>query len=196
MTSTKDSQKNIISEEEKFFLLGLARNTIKEYLTSKKKLSLDKKLIPKELTTKYGCFVTISIDGNLRGCIGNIEPTKPLYQSVIDNAISSAFQDPRFPELDSSELDLIHIEISILTIPEKVKYSSFQDLKNKLDPLVHGVILDKGFHSSTFLPQVWEQLSDKDEFLKQLCFKGGMNPSSFDDSSIKVSTYKAIVIEE
>jgi AmmeMemoRadiSam system protein A len=129
--------------------------------------------------------VTLTKGGNLRGCIGNIEPVKPLFQGVIDNARSAALSDPRFPPVTPDELKDIVVEVSVLTEPTPLSFSSPQDLLEKLVPERDGIILEKGMARSTFLPQVWEQLPDKVEFLEHLAMKGGMQRDGWKTATVK-----------
>ncbi|MGA1825893.1 MAG: AmmeMemoRadiSam system protein B [bacterium] len=184
-----------LSLEHKKLLLQLARVTITKKLNPDAALSLPTD-IPSKLMEKQGCFVTLHKKGQLRGCIGTILPLDPLYDSVKKNAINSAFGDPRFPALRKDELADIEIEISVLTIPQQVHFTDGEDLKRQLRPNIDGVILRQGMASSTFLPQVWEQLPDKEEFLGHLCQKGGMNHHCWKNPETKVEIYQAIVFSE
>src|SRR3989338_8541812 len=104
----------------------------------------------------------------------------------MDNAVSAAVSDPRFNPVEYDELKDIKIEISVLTVPKKLNFSSGEDLKNKLKPMIDGVVLKQGFKQSTYLPQVWESLPDKEKFLTSLCVKGGMDPNCWQDESTEV----------
>ena len=142
--------------------------------------------IPAITREDRGCFVTLTIRGELRGCIGYIEPIKPLYQAVIENALNAALSDPRFPAVTPSELAAIKVEVSVLTKPMPLEYKDPQDLLNKLVPGVDGIILSKGFHQSTYLPQVWEHFSgDKIMFLENLSLKGGMPADGWKTANVK-----------
>lgn len=187
-----------LNEKEKNFLLSLARQTIKYYLENKVKLTPKKEeLFSPRFLEKRGVFVTLHKNSDLRGCIGNIYPEKELYQGVIDNALSAAFSDPRFPPLSSlEELEEINIEISVLTPPQKLTFFSYQDLLNQLIPQKHGVILKSGPNLATFLPQVWQELPQKEEFLSHLCLKAGLSPDAWQKSHIEVYTYQAQVFSE
>jgi AmmeMemoRadiSam system protein A len=150
---------------------------------------------PPEITKKNrGCFVTLTKSGVLRGCIGYIEGIKPLFEAIIDNAKNAAMSDPRFPEVTPEELPGIRIEVSVLTPPEPLEYKDPQDLLNKLVPNQDGIILQSGYHQSTFLPQVWEQLPDKIDFLEHLSMKGGMPKDGWKTASVK--RYRAIHFQE
>lgn len=147
-----------------------------------------------ELKEKRGTFVTLHTkDGQLRGCIGHIEPVQEIYKDVIENALAAAFDDSRFLPLKKEEMGDIEIEISVLTNPEPLNYTSADDLLNKLQPLRDGVIIEKGRFGATYLPQVWEDLSDKAEFLSSLCLKAGLPADEWRSGQLKVLTYQAEV---
>lgn len=129
-----------------------------------------------ELQERRACFVTIEMNGELRGCIGSLEAHQPLAQNVARNAFNAAFQDARFEPLTEEEFAETEIEISILTTPQEVKYASQEDLLRKLTPEVDGVIYDDGTHRATFLPQVWQQLPSPKEFMDKLKQKAGLGP--------------------
>jgi uncharacterized protein len=174
------------------FLLKLARESLEAGV---KGLESPKPKNPPEPTKKpQGCFVTLTKFGELRGCIGYIEGIKPLYEAVIDNAQNAALSDPRFPAVTAGELSEIRIEISVLTPPVPLDYKDPQDLLSKLVPFKDGIILQKGFHQSTFLPQVWEQLPDKVQFLEHLSLKGGMPADGWKTATVK--RYGAIHFQE
>ncbi len=181
-----------LTAETKKLLLLLARQSLEASVRGK---PFDApKNIPANVKENSGCFVTLTIDGTLRGCIGYIEPIKPLYQAVIENAANAALSDPRFPKVTPDELKKIRIEISVLTRPAPLSYRDGDDLLNKLVPGRDGVILRKGGHQSTYLPQVWEQLPDKVLFLEQLSLKGGMPPDGWRTAEVK--TYRALHFQE
>ena len=122
-------------------------------------------------------------------------PYQPLYQDVIDNTINASFRDYRFGRLDKSELNQIKIEISVLTIPKKLNFSSPEELLKKLNSKI-GVILKKGYFSATYLPQVWEDIPDKTEFLSSLCLKAGLPADSWRKPGIEIETYGVEKIKE
>lgn len=147
-----------------------------------------------KFTQERGCFVTLTSSGRLRGCIGNIEPNGPLYKSIMRNAVNAGMRDPRFPEVSACELDRINIEISVLSAPSPLEFSSPEDLLRKLEPFIDGVILKSGYHRSTFLPHVWEQLPDKVTFLEHLSLKAGVSKDGWKKSEIWV--YKTAHFKE
>lgn len=184
-----------IEEKERKALLRLARSAIESALVEDARIKRPKEPGP-ALKEKRGCFVTLHKRGSLRGCIGTIEPVKPLLVGVEENALNAAFKDPRFPSLKKEELKHLHIEVSVLTVPKKLSFEDGEDLKRKLKPGIHGVILSKGWHKSTFLPQVWKQLPETESFLSHLCMKAGMNANCWKDRDIRVQTYEAEYFEE
>jgi len=183
-----------LSDQDKKALLRLARSAIEAKIVVGIKVERPK---PSPILKEdRGCFVTLHKFGQLRGCIGTIEPVCSLVECVGENAQNAAFKDPRFLRLSAEELPEIDIEVSVLSVPERLNFKNGDDLKCQLRPNVHGVILSRGMHSSTFLPQVWEQLPDKEQFLEYLCVKGGMPATAWKDSATKVEVYQAEVFGE
>lgn len=185
-----------LSEDEGKYLLGMARETIKNRLFNLEKPGIDRKDTPEIFQKRLGTFVTINIEGNLRGCIGHIIPREALIEGIKENAINAAFRDPRFPPLTKEEFDRIDIEISILTSPKELSYTDDKDLLKKLKSGIHGLIIKKGPCEATFLPQVWEQLPNKEEFLSHLCLKAGLSADSWKTEKLQVSTYQVQAFEE
>ncbi|MCK5837972.1 MAG: AmmeMemoRadiSam system protein A, partial [Desulfobacula sp.] len=134
--------------------------------------------------------------GTLRGCIGNIEPAKPIFEGVKDNAKHAAFNDSRFSPLSYEELKETTIEISILTQPQKLDYTDADDLMAKLRPGIDGVMIKKQYQGATFLPQVWQQLKDPGAFLMQLCMKAGLSSDEWKSGNLSVSIYQVQSFEE
>ena len=184
-----------LTDDDRKALLRLARSTIQSGLMKNAKVQKLQKLTP-ALKEKRGCFVTLHKKDNLRGCIGSIEPEKPLFEGVEENALNAAFRDPRFLPLQPHELLDVEIEISVLTTPEPLKYSTAQDLIDKLRPGVDGVILKKGMAQSTFLPQVWDQLPQPEAFLSNLCLKAGLPAEDWKKGEVQVFTYQVQSFEE
>lgn len=133
-------------------------------------------------------FVTIEQRGDLRGCIGTIEPIRSLYEDVTRNAIAAAHRDPRFPPLRVDELETVDLEISLLSRLVPLPVSSEEDLIRKLEPGRHGLLLRLGHRQATFLPSVWEQLPRPNEFVTHLKRKGGIPESHWSDE-VEVLVY-------
>ena len=132
---------------------------------------------------KKASFVTLTKNKNLRGCIGSLEQRKELWKDVQENAINAAFHDPRFMPLKKEELKAVKIEVSVLTKPKKIELKDKELLLDKIDKNM-GLILKKGYQSSTFLPQVWEEIPDKEVFLKELSLKAGLDEKGWKNSEI------------
>ncbi len=134
------------------------------------------------------CFVTITQQGQLRGCIGSLEAHRSLLADVKSNAVSAALYDTRFMPLTAGELEITRIEISLLTPTEPMVFQDEADALSRLRPGIDGVVFEYGRHRSTFLPQVWEQLPDPRQFMAHLKIKAGL-PDTFWDESVKLSRY-------
>jgi AmmeMemoRadiSam system protein A len=175
-------------------LLKLARESINSKFENKElKVSED---IKNKYSKKQACFVTLTTNGELRGCIGSIEPRQELWKDVLKNSRNAAFSDPRFEELTKNELGKIKIEISVLTTPGEISFEDSEELKKKIRG--KGVILQSGFYSATYLPQVWDELARENDFLDSLCTKAGLNPNIWRDNSskLRVWTYSVEKVSE
>lgn len=122
-------------------------------------------------------FVTLTMNGQLRGCIGTLEAHQPLGQDVRHNALGAAFHDPRFAPLSAAEYDQVKIEVSVLEEPQPMTFTSEQDALSQLRPGQDGLILRSQGRRATFLPQVWEQLPQPAEFMAHLKRKAGLPAS-------------------
>ncbi len=181
-----------VSKEDGNLLLKIARENILGKFGKKSDMpgSLKTNVSSLVLKEKRGTFVTLHKKGDLRGCIGNIDPIKTILHGVMDNAGHAAFNDSRFSPLSYEELKDTHIEISILTPPEKLDYTDAKDLVAKLRPYIDGVIIKKQYKSATFLPQVWEQLEDPEMFLTHLCHKAGLPKDEWKSCGLDVLVYQ------
>lgn len=164
-------QQGQLSEQERATLLRIARQTIAFYLQNRRVPGLDGLgiQVSDALKVPRAAFVTLKRRGQLRGCIGDVYPHRPLYESVIDNAINAAVHDPRFAPVTIGELGQLSIEISALTLPKPI--SSPDQIRLGID----GIILQKAGRSALFLPQVApEQGWDLQQTLEHLCLKAGL----------------------
>jgi AmmeMemoRadiSam system protein A len=184
-----------LTDSDRRFLLVFARSVISSEL-GRGMRAVAPDPIPAAMAEKRGCFVTLHQKGALRGCIGTIEPSTPLIDAIADNAVNAAFHDPRFSPLRPEDLATVSLEVSLLTVPERLPFKDGPDLLDRLEPGVHGVILSKGRRRATFLPQVWEQLPDRQEFLAHLCLKAGMESTCWNDPDIKIEVYEAEYFSE
>ena len=189
-----------LSEEEGKRLIQEARDAIEDSLFKREEKNKKGDATGSTDSPKFqehrGTFVTLSIQGQLRGCIGHIIPQGPLIEEVRENALNAAFRDPRFPPLSSKEWENVEVELSILTEPRPLDYRDAEDLLSKLRPGIDGVIIKKGYHQATFLPQVWEQLPEKEAFLGNLCLKAGLENDAWKAGNLEVSTYQVQAFEE
>jgi AmmeMemoRadiSam system protein A len=176
-------------------LLRLVRETIGQRLGLVDSVDRDG-LEENELQQDLATFVTLKIDGRLRGCIGNLEANGPLLDSLETNARQAAFHDHRFAPLSRQEFDRVTIDISILTRPQRLDYRDGQDLLGRLRPGIDGVILKKGRARATFLPQVWQQLPRPHQFLEHLCLKAGLHRSAWQDPDVEIYLYQVQIFEE
>jgi len=165
-------------------LLALARETLSEAFGA------EPRPVPESawLAERGASFVTLKIDGELRGCIGSLEAYRPLVEDVRGNALAAAFHDPRFPRLGAKELPRVRIEVSRLSELESMRSNDEADLLRRLRPGIDGLVLEHDGHRGTFLPAVWRQLPRPDEFLRQLKRKAGL-PPEFWAADVCVSRY-------
>lgn len=171
-------------------MLGLSRWAIDDHFITGNILKIGEDELPSDkFKEQQPCFVTLTIAGKLRGCIGHLEAIQPLYLDIIENSVAAAFNDYRFTPLTKEEFNNIDIEISILSKPQTLEFSSPDDLLNKLTPGTDGVILRRQKNSATYLPQVWEEISDKKEFLSSLCAKAGLEEHDWEKPGLEVMTY-------
>jgi uncharacterized protein (TIGR00296 family) len=189
-----------LSANEGKFLVELARKAVEEYLKTRKKINVPKD-VSEKLMQPCGVFVTLNsiIDGEkeLRGCIGYPYPTEPLAQAVIESAISSATQDPRFHPLSLSELGKVVFEISVLTPPQLIEAKKSSEYPSKVKVGKDGLIVERGMFKGLLLPQVPVEWNwDCEEFLCQCCIKAGLPPDNWLLDGTRIYTFQAIIFEE
>ncbi len=185
-----------LTQEDQKFLLDLARKSLNKAVRDQEQLEVPAAEVPDRLRERGACFVTLTKKEDLRGCIGHIFACRPLYQSVLENAKHAALEDRRFSPVEAKELDQIAVEVSVLTTPRRVEYKSPDELIAKLRPGVDGVVFGLRGERSTYLPQVWEQLPDKEQFLRQLVLKAGLRASAWKDPEAAFLTYQVQAFKE
>ena len=178
-----------LSLEEKKQLLAIAREAVNATALDQPLPKLDPHQFSQLLNENGASFVTLTIGGGLRGCIGTLEAYQPLYLDVQKRAVQAASQDPRFNPLTAAELKRVKIEVSRLSQPEPLEYSDPQELLTLLKPGEDGVILSEGHRRATFLPQVWNELPDAKVFLSQLCRKMGCSATLWEHTKLEVEIY-------
>ncbi|MFQ5817963.1 MAG: AmmeMemoRadiSam system protein A [Terriglobia bacterium] len=180
-----------LGREAERYLLGLARRTLEAHLRGEPLdlNALAPRLPDPALAQPAGAFVTLHRRGCLRGCVGHIQPTKPLYLTVVDAALAAAFHDLRFPPLELAELPEVEIEISLLSPcfgirPEAVEVGR------------HGLIVSQDFYRGLLLPQVAvEQGWDRERFLEETCQKAGLAPDAWKKGA-RLEAFTADVFSE
>jgi AmmeMemoRadiSam system protein A len=177
-----------LTEEEKRALLHTAREAINARLSK-----TQGKYPPATgtLSAPCGAFVTLRKRGSLRGCIGFVTAARPLAETIREVAVSSAFEDPRFPPLRREELEDISIEISVLSPLERITDP------DRIRVGTHGIMIKRGFHSGLLLPQVaTEQGWDRDTFLTHTCYKAGLPADAWKDPDSRIEIFSALVFHE
>jgi AmmeMemoRadiSam system protein A len=177
---------------EKRLLLHLAREALAAHVAGRSPSSVEETLLTPGVREEAPCFVTLTQRGALRGCIlDSFAAHEPIYRNVQRNVVLAATADPRFPPVRAAELGSLTIEISILGSPYPLEFEDPDDLIRKLSPGIDGVILTTTYGTSTFLPQVWEQLPDPQVFLGELCRKHGAPSDAWrTDALLRLEVYQ------
>lgn len=185
-----DTKNEFIESFYSKYVLDIAKKSILSAITGEEFIPRD---IPSVLTQYGASFVTLKRNGQLRGCIGSVYPTKPLILDLIDNARNSAFQDPRFEPLSSEELANLEVSVSILSSIERINFKDERDLLSKIYP--HGIIISERDRRAVYLPVVWEQLPERDVFLNSLKEKAGL-PNNYFSRTMEAYKFDTITIED
>jgi AmmeMemoRadiSam system protein A len=187
---------DLLSQEEKETLLKLARQALEDGVSGKALAPVVLDLQSEKLQEPGATFVTLKRKGELRGCIGALEAYQPLVEDVREHAVAAAIHDYRFPPVSPDELPDITIEISRLTPPQRLEYEKGEDLAQLIRPHIDGVILRDGIRRATFLPQVWEKISDPNLFLNYLCQKMGLSPETWRRIKLEAWVYQVEEFQE
>ena len=156
-------------------MVRTGQQIIRQAVTEKsKEINFNINDYPQPLHVVGGSFITLTIDKNLRGCIGTIRAHRPLILDIAQNSYAAAFRDHRFRPVQASELKTMQMSLSLLTPTEDMSFSSQEDLESQLRPGIDGVIISDGDKGATYLPEVWEGFSDARSFLSSLKKKAGM----------------------
>jgi len=178
-----------LNPDEQEILLDLADEAIAASASERSPPAIDHTFLSPQLSKPGASFVTLVIAGGLRGCMGTIEAKLPLAEDVIKNASSAALHDPRFSAVTLEEVGLIETEVSVLSTPELMLYSSSEDLLSQLKPGMHGVVVKKGIRRATFLPQVWKKVDGTEDFLARLCLKANLTHDAWYNEDLEILTY-------
>jgi uncharacterized protein len=186
----------ILSDQDGETIVKTARAAVTEYLKTGKKINLHEDFKSK-FSYNSGVFVTLNKKENLRGCIGFPTPVKKLYQSLVDAAIASATEDPRFPQVQYEELNEISFEVTILTPPEEVKVTNPLEYTSKIKIGRDGLIVKWEFGSGLLLPQVPVEYGwNEEEFLNHTCEKAGAPFDCWKSKSTIILQFEGIVFRE
>ncbi len=180
--------------EEKKRLVDIARQSIDSGFHTGKAFVVGIDQLVGKLSTTLASFVTLTQSGELRGCIGSLQASEPLAQSVANSAYNAAFRDPRFDRLSELEWPDTELEISVLSPMEPIQADDRHALLQQLRPLVDGLMLEDKGHRSTFLPKVWENLVKPDQFLEELLLKAGLSANHW-SSTIQFKRYQTITFD-
>ena len=182
-----DTRNDFIERFYSKYILDAAKSSILSAIQGEEFIPHD---IPTVLTQHGAAFVTLKLNGQLRGCMGSVYPTKPLILDIIDNAKNAAFQDPRFEPLSIEELSTLEVSVSILSSIERINFKDERDLLSKIYP--YGIIIAERDRRAVYLPVVWEQLPDRQVFLNSLKEKAGLSADYF---SRTLEAYKFDAVE-
>lgn len=184
-----------LSADEQARLIDIARRSIVNGLDSGAALQLDVTRLDENLRIDSAVFVTLTLGGNLRGCIGSLQPSAPLAQAVANAAFNAAFRDPRFAPVGDDEIENLTVEVSVLSSMETIPVDTRQALLDNLQPGVDGLLIEDRGHRATFLPQVWEKISTANEFVGELMLKAGL-AAGYWSSTIRCYRYHSISFGE
>lgn len=140
------------------------------------------------LKTSGASFITLMLSGKLRGCVGTLRAHRWLSEDVKANAVAAAFRDPRFPPLGAGEFSGVALEVSVLSALEPLSFTDEPDALRQLRAGIDGVVFEYGYHTGTFLPQVWDDFREPSDFLAHLKYKAGL-PPDFWDAEVRLSRY-------
>ena len=186
---------NHLTDNEGQLLIKIARDNITSYLKGVNYVPV--KDLPEIFHEKLGVFVTLSIDSNLRGCIGYPEPYMELIEGLLDVSIAAAVEDPRFNPISLDEFKKVNIEVSVLTKPQQVIVDSYEDYLDVLKVGRDGLIIENMYHRGLLLPQVpIEQNWDIKTFLENLCYKAGLYADAWKEENTKIYSFQAHIFEE
>ncbi|MDA7430182.1 AmmeMemoRadiSam system protein B [Primorskyibacter aestuariivivens] len=183
-----DPAEPVLSDAHRHDLLRAARHVLHLACHGRPSATLDMSSFSPRLHTVAASFVTLQRDGRLRGCIGSMAAHRPLVQDVVDNALRAGFRDERFQPITAKELPHLDIKISVLSRPAELSFSSDASARRAFDKGAHGLILTDGKHRGVLLPQVWDQIGTKTDFLKALKRKAGL-PEDYWSASLRLFAF-------
>jgi len=178
----------VLTAQERATALRIAMTAATTPLRTGQQWFPDPSELTGELAAPGACFVTLTGRGQLLGCIGSLEPRRPLGEDIAAQAFAAAFRDPRMPALTDHDLPELHVEVSVLGPLEPLEVAGRAQLAEVLRPGIDGLLIESGWHRATFLPAVWRSVSGTPEFLDLLWRKAGMRPRDW-PRDLTVHTY-------
>jgi hypothetical protein len=191
---SREASAAMLGAEDRAALLLVARSSISYGLARYERMEVDAKRFSEALQARRAVFVTLSLHGQLRGCIGGLEPIETLVQDTARHAFGAAFKDPRFEPVSAVEFAGVGVHLSVLSEPEALFFESEADVLGQLRPGVDGLILQLDEQRGTFLPSVWEALPQPRRFLEHLKVKAGLGPGDWSEG-LRFWRYTAEVVE-
>ena len=185
-----DAMNELLSSSEQSTLLELARRAVVAAAGRLSAPSLSEELQTPGLTVPRACFVTLRKGKDLRGCIGQLAAGEPLWEAVVKNAEGAAIRDYRFSPVTPEEMEALQVEVSVLSAPAPMAFDSHEDLLSQLRAGIDGVVLKIGSSVSTFLPQVWDDLPEKERFMNHLARKAGLSDGAWREPGVMVERYQ------
>jgi len=180
------------TQQQRETLLSIARQSVNDAFVTGEANTVDESLLESSLCESRGCFVSLH-DVRLRGCIGFMLPYYPLYEAVQRCAVSAAFDSAYVPLTSQEEIEAVSIEISVLSPLEPFSYATVEDLTAYLRENKPGVHISLGSYSAVYLPTVWEDIPEVEDFLTQLCFKAGLSGDTWKEEMLEVKVFTAEV---
>jgi len=184
-----------MSPADRKLLLDAALSAIEHTLRNGDRPTVDVERFPERLREKGASFVTLRRGSELLGCIGTLEPFQPLAVDVVEHAWAAAFADPRFHALGTDEFADLTVEVSVLGPLHWLSVASLDELRSALRPGVDGLLIATDGHRATFLPSVWPDVRDVDDFLDLLWRKAALTPGTWVEG-LKAATYQVDHFEQ
>ena len=181
------------SPDDKAALLRVADASIQHGLAHQRPLAVDPGDFSPALRQPLAAFVTLTLDDDLRGCVGTLEPVSPLIVTTANYAFAAAFSDSRFPPVTRAEADRLAVRVSILSPLEPLRFANQEELVRQIRPGVDGLLLEDGAYRGTLLPSVWDDLPEPEEFWSRLKLKAGLSRHYW-SNTLRVSRYTTTLI--
>jgi AmmeMemoRadiSam system protein A len=178
------------SIKEQRWLLTWAHSAIRAAVQGQPPLRVSEQTLTDTLRQPAATFVTLTLNRQLRGCVGNLIARDPLHESVRNNAVSAALRDNRFAPVSPDEAERLRVHLSLLSPLVPLHGEDPASVLEQITPGLDGVVLRQGGRSATYLPQVWKSFPDKESFLGSLSRKAGLEPSAWKEADAELLIYR------